>query len=321
MRILFAGTPDIAVPALETLASRHEVAGVLTNPDRPKGRGKKKQHSPVKEKALALELPLFQPEKLDAGFCEILKKTGAELLVCFAYGRIFSPAFLELFPRGGINFHPSRLPELRGPSPLSALILKGETKSAVTVQTLAEKMDAGDILLQEEFILGEDETLESLGGKAARMAGPCLLKVLEKMEAGTLLPKAQDHDKATYCRLVGKQDGRLDWNLSALQLDRVVRACYPWPLGHTFWRGRRLNILESRPFFRGNPAGDDHRAIPGKVLALDRKEGFLIQTGHGVLAVTRLQLQSKKALDFKSFYNGSKDFTGSVLGENHESEE
>ncbi len=319
MRILFAGTPDIAVPALRALAPVHELAGVLTNPDRPRGRGKKMRYSPVKEEALALGLPLFQPEKLDAPFCETIKELGAELLVCLAYGRIFPPSFLGIFPRGGINFHPSRLPELRGPSPLNSLILRGETKSAVTVQTLAKEMDAGDILLQEELPVREDETLESLSRKAAAMAGPCFLKVLQSMENGSLISRPQEHEKASYCRLIGKQDGLLDWRRPACELDRIIRAYYPWPLGHTFWKGKRLNILEAHVL--SSPDAQAADVTPGTVTALDRNEGFLVQTGNAFLGVTRLQLQSKKALDFKSFYNGSKDFTGSVLGEEYESGE
>ncbi len=319
MRILFAGTPDIAVPALRTLAMEHNVVGVLTNPDRPKGRGKKIQFSPVKEEALALNLRLFQPEKLDEEFVESVKPLKPEVLVCLAYGRIFSSSFLKLFPAGGINFHPSPLPEFRGPSPLNSIILKGDRVSAVTVQTLAREMDAGDILLQEKLDVSEKETLETLSRKAAEMAGPCFLKVLKSMEDGSLTPRPQENDKASYCRLIGKKDGLMDWSLSALELERIVRAYYPWPLGHTFWKGKRLNILEAHAVENTASLSVDEESLPGKVLGLDKKEGFLVQSGKGILALRSLQLQSKKALDFKSFNNGAKDFTGSVLGENYDS--
>jgi methionyl-tRNA formyltransferase len=316
MRILFAGTPEIAVPALKALAADHDVAAVLTNPDRIQGRGRKVHSSEVKQAADELGLTVLQPQKLDADFRGIIAGMGIDLLVCIAYGKIFSQAFLDLFPRGGINFHPSRLPDFRGPSPLNAQILRGDTLGAITVQALAKAMDSGDILLQENMPLDERETAATLSEKAARMAGECLLKVLSAMEGGTLVPRPQDHDKATFCSLIGKNDGLMDWSQSAVRLDRIVRAYTPWPHGFTFWKGLRLNILEAAPYDGTAPVAAD--SLPGTVAGLDKKEGILVQTGDGVLALKRLQLQSKKALDFKSFLNGSKDFTGSVLGEEHD---
>jgi len=313
MRILFAGTPDIAVPSLQELSEEHDVVGVLTNPDRTKGRGKRIQYSPVKEKALELGLPVFQPLKLSADFSEEIKQTGAEILICIAYGKIFSSSFLSVFPRGGINLHPSRLPDLRGPSPLNAIILRGDKETAVTVQTLARKMDSGDILLQEPLLLDERESTESLTSRVAQLGGGYLLKVLDSLEKGSLKPVPQDHSKATFCTLIGKDDGRIGWSRSARDIDRLIRAYTPWPHGFTFFKGLRLNILEAHPFQGDGPQTGE--SAPGTVAGLDKKEGILIQTGEGLLAVTRLQLQSKNALDYKSFLNGTKNFVGSVLGE------
>ena len=314
MRILFAGTPDIAVPSLYALAEHHQVVGVLTNPDRTKGRGRKVMASLVKEAALELELPILQPHKLDEEFHQTVKDLKPELLVCIAYGKIFRESFLDLFPRGGINLHPSRLPDLRGPSPLNSTILRGDKESAVTVQTLALEMDSGDILLQESLILEDRETTASLTEKVARIGAGYLVDVVDRMEKGALNPVSQDHSKATFCSLIGKNDGLIDWQESAVKLDRLIRAYTPWPHGFTSWNGQRLNILEAHPCGEGDPA-----ASRGTVSGVDKKEGILIQTGDGALAVTRLQLQSKKPLDFKSFLNGTKGFIGSVLGENNES--
>ncbi len=316
MRILFAGTPDIAVPALRSLAAVHDVAAVLTNPDRIQGRGRKVHSSEVKTAADELGLKVLQPVKLDAEFREQIAGMKIDLLVCIAYGKIFPQAFLDLFPRGGVNFHPSRLPDFRGPSPLNAQILRGDSMGAVTVQTLAKAMDSGDILLQEDMPLDDRETTATLSEKAAHRAGDCLLKVLSAMESDTLSPVPQDHEKATFCSLIGKNDGLMDWSLSAVQLDRIVRAYTPWPHGFTFWKGLRLNILDAFPY-QGDMVIPAETAA-GTVAGLDKKEGILIQTGDGVLAVRRLQLQSKKALDYKSFLNGSKDFIASVLGEEHD---
>jgi len=316
MRLIFAGTPEIAVPSLKALAAHHEVVGVLTNPDTMQGRGKKIQFSPVKEAALDLGLEVLQPEKLkNLDYDEILHR-GAEILICIAYGKIFPQSFLDLFPRGGINLHPSRLPDLRGPSPLNSLILRGDRESAVTVQTLAREMDSGDILLQIPLLLEERETTDSLTQRVADLGGEYLLEVLKSMDEGTLNPRPQDHDKATFCRLIGKNDGKIDWSRDAAAIDRLIRAYTPWPRGFTFYGGLRLNILEAEPY-SGNPDNGADQA-PGTVAGLDNKAGILVQTGEGLLAVTRLQLQSKKALDYKSFLNGTKNFIGSVLGEEHD---
>ncbi len=314
MRILFAGTPDIAVPSLRTLAEHHDVVAVLTNPDRTKGRGRKVMASPVKEAALELGLPILQPHKLDQEFRDSVGELKPELLVCIAYGKIFRQAFLDLFPRGGINLHPSRLPDLRGPSPLNSIILRGDRETAITVQTLALEMDSGDILLQEPLELRDRETAETLTEKVAAAGAEYLLKVVDDMEKGRLLPCPQDHSKATFCSLIGKNDGRINWSEPAEKLDRLIRAYTPWPHGFTSWNGQRLNILEAHP--AGSSEGSES---PGTVQGVDKKEGILIQTGEGLLAVTRLQLQSKKPLDFKSFLNGTKDFIGSVLGDADES--
>ena len=309
MRVVFAGTPDIAVPSLKAVASEHEVVGVLTNPDRGSGRGKKLHHSPVKEAALELGLNVLQPDRLNGEFRKTVESLRPDILICIAYGKIFGPLFLELFPRGGINLHPSKLPDLRGPSPLNSLILRGDSEGAITVQTLAKEMDSGDILLQIPLGIDERETAESLTEKVANEGGACLLKVLEGLEKGSIEPHPQDHEKATFCGMIGKNDGLMDWNRPAVELDRIVRAYTPWPHGFTFWKGQRLNIIEAAPY-----AGSSSDGEAGEVIGMDKKEGILIKTGEGVLAVKRLQLQSKKALDYKSFLNGSKDFIASVLG-------
>ncbi len=314
MRILFAGTPEIAVPSLKALAEHHEVVGVLTNPDKTKGRGRKVAPSPVKEAGEALNLPVLQPHKLDHELREQVKALKPELLVCIAYGKIFRQVFLDLFPRGGVNLHPSKLPDLRGPSPLNSIILRGDRETAVTVQTLALEMDSGDILLQKPLAIHERETCDSLTARVAELGAEYLVDVVNKMERNGLTPVPQDHNKATFCSLIGKNDGLINWSEPAPVLDRLIRAYTPWPHGFTSWKGQRLNILEAH-----NLEDDSSDEPVGKVLGVDKGQGILIKTGQGLLAVTRLQLQSKKPLDFKSFLNGSKDFIGSVLGDADES--
>ena len=314
MRILFAGTPEMAVPSLELLSREHEILGVLTNPDRVQGRGRKLIPSPVKKKALELGLSLMQPEKLDRNFRDGIAAEGPALLVAVAYGKIFRRNFLDIFPRGGVNLHPSLLPLYRGCSPINAVILNGDGKTGITIQSLAEAMDSGDILAQEVCPLGGRETAGELTAYLARVGAELLVKTLRAMEGGTLEPRMQEEAKASYCGKIGKDDGLISWKEPAVKIERALRAYAPWPGVYTYFEGRRLNILGAVPLgytpFGKGPA--DLGA--GTVLSLDRKEGILIQTGRGILAVRSLQLEAKKAMDHLSFCNGIRGFIGSRLG-------
>ncbi|MDR1373996.1 MAG: methionyl-tRNA formyltransferase [Treponema sp.] len=318
MRILYAASPAIAVPTLESLvrepAGAWELAGLLTNPDAPQGR----RGGPVPTEAamaaaelLARDL-ILKPEKLDIAAREAAAALRPDLLVSFAYGRIFGPKFLALFPLGGINIHPSLLPKYRGPTPIPAAILGRERETGITIQRLAAEMDAGDILLQESFLLSGRETTEELSGIAARRAPVLLRQVLAGLVRGDLRGKPQDHREASYCSLISKEDGRIDWNRSAAAIDARIRAYTPWPLSWTAQGDRFLAILEARPCGEAGPAASV-APPPGSVLGVDKNRGILVQTGEGVLGITRLQYRTKKALQWQVFLNGAKDFIGSRL--------
>ena len=309
MKILFAGTPQIAVPSLEALTAEFDVAGVLTAPDKISGRGRKIIPSPVKAAAVALGIPVLQPVRLGSEARDLVSAIGAELLVVFAYGSIFGPKFLSLFPKGGINMHPSALPLHRGPSPLTAAILAGDAATALTVQRVALEMDAGDIIRQTPYPLDGSETTASLTESVSPDAASELVLSVGEIIGGLSRPIPQDHSKATYCRLILKHDGVIDWKISAGQIERMVRAYIPWPKSRTLLREEVLVILESSAM----PSGE--RKVPGMVLGVDRSRGILIQTGSGILAVTRLQLASRKPLDFRSFLNGVTLENGTILGE------
>jgi methionyl-tRNA formyltransferase len=309
MRLVFAGTPAIAVPTLRLLAERHVVAGVLTNPDAAAGRKLQTSQSAVKQSALELGLPLLQPAKLDAEARGAVAALQPELLVCVAFGFIFGPKFLALFPRGGINMHPSLLPLHRGPSPLSAAILAGDAESGISVQRLALEMDAGDILVQERFPLTGGETTGSLTEFAAARGAELVLRAVDQLADGRAAPRAQDPSRASYCRLITRDDARIDWNAPAAKIDRQVRAYDPWPRAWSLWNGEALTVLESRPL-----PGNEAAAAAGTVLRVDKSNGILVQTGDGLLALCRLQLPAKKPLDFQAFANGARGFVGSVLG-------
>jgi methionyl-tRNA formyltransferase len=313
VKILFAGTPEIAVPSLRACAASHTVAGVLTNPDRAAGRGRSVSFPPVKEAALDLGLRVLQPEKPGAAFRETVLALAPEILVVFAYGRIFGPRFLECFPRGGVNVHPSLLPRYRGPSPIPAAILGGDSRTGITIQSLAPQMDAGDIILQESFPLTGKETTGSLTAAAAEKGAELLAKALNLIAEGKASRVPQDAAAASYCGLLTRQEAKIDWKAGAAHIERMIRAFDPWPGAWTDFKGAALRILAAEALAR--PAGEETLSAPGTVTGVDTHRGILIQTGSGLLAVRGLQLQAKMAMDFASFMNGVRGCMGSVLGD------
>jgi len=335
IRVLFAGSPAIAVPALEALAAAgaagegFALAGLLTNPDSPRGRSGRPEPTDCAAALarIAPEIPALKPERLDGAARERIAALGADILASFAYGRIFGPRLLALFPLGGINVHPSLLPKYRGPTPIQAAILGMEAETGVTIQRLAAEMDSGDILAQEKMLLGGRETAQGLGEAAAQKGAAMLAALLREMAAlaGTApdaaapaaaalagLGRAQDHGAATYCPLISKGDGLIDWSMGAREIDARIRAYAPWPLCWTEHGGQRLFILKAEPL---EPApGGAPPAPPGTVLGKDANKGILVQTGDGVLAAGELQYRSKKALGWKAFLNGARNFMNERLG-------
>jgi len=314
VRILFAGSPAIAVPSLEAIAAMcgegFALAGLLTKADTPKGRSGKPEPT---ECAIATERfstppPILKPEKLDSAAREQAAALNADLLVSFAYGKIFGPQFLALFPLGGINIHPSLLPQYRGATPIPAAILNRETITGITIQRLAAEVDSGDILVQETVLLSGRETTASLSGLMAKKAAQLLPAALRGIAGGTLTAKPQDHRAATYCSLIKKEDGLIDWNRSAVEIDAQIRAFDPWPLSWTTHGDLQLFVLKAEALSAGRPA------LPGQVLGKDKDKGILIQTGDGILAVCELQYRTKKALEWKAFLNGARNFLGARLG-------
>jgi methionyl-tRNA formyltransferase len=255
---------------------------------------------------------ILKPERLSAEVRDAVAALRPDLLVSFAYGRIFGPKFLALFPLGGINIHPSLLPKYRGPAPIPAVILNREAETGISIQKLAREMDAGDILLQERFPLSGGETTASLSEYTARRSAALLPRVLRGILTGDLRARPQRAEEASFCSLLSKEEGRIDWSLSAVEIDARIRAFNPWPLSWTMHGETVCYILEGRPWEGegGPPSGG---ALPGGVLGTDKRAGILIQTGDGVYAASRLQYQMKKALDWKDFLNGARGFTGARL--------
>ena len=333
MRILFAGSPAIAVPSLRALSELEMegkaviLTGLLTNPDSRRGRHGQLEPTDVSAAASALDQirlekglrPIIQLkcEKLDTKARNEVAGLSPDLLVSFAYGRIFGPRFLALFPLGGINIHPSLLPKYRGASPIPAVILAREKETGVCIQRLAEEMDAGEILTMERFALSGRETTFSLSETVSQKAAILLRELLPDFAVKAAAARPQEGE-VTYCSQVEKEAGLIDWNKSAIEIETQIRAYTPWPLSFTRLGKETLYILEAQSPESYNETFPPERLtwgeIPGTVLAIDKKLGILIQTGDGILIVTRLQWQAKKALNWKEFSNGVRDFVGSKLG-------
>ncbi len=314
MRILFAGSPEFALPSLQAIhtCSRHRLVAVLTAPGRAghKRAGRGIAENPVARYAEEKGIPILRPQRLDAQAREDVRKYAPNVLAVAAYGTIFGPRFLELFSRGGINLHPSLLPLHRGPAPIPAAILAGDRKGGISIQRIALKMDAGDIILQETFDIDAHATTANLSEHCAERGAALLVKAIDLMETEKMPTYPQNESEASYCGLIKKEDGFINWARSAVQIDRAVRAYLPWPLAHTRWEGRILNVTKAQ--IAENLPEAEFEA--GRVLGVDRKLGILVQTGQGILALQNLQLQSRKIMDWKSFINGNVGMCSSMLG-------
>ncbi|MDA3940500.1 MAG: methionyl-tRNA formyltransferase [Spirochaetia bacterium] len=310
MRIVFAGSPDIAVPSLEKIASNFNIVGVLTNPDKVTGRGQKIKLNPIKSKAMELNLNILQPHSLDSEVRKNIISLRPDILVVFAYGKIFGPRFLSMFAMGGINVHPSLLPKYRGSSPILSAIINGDNETGISIQRINLEMDTGALLNQQFIKLSGNETTESLSTFISTEGAELLIQTLREIESGHVNEKTQDTDFVSYCTKIIKDDGIINWKESAVVIDRKIRAYTPWPKAYTQFKHKNLMLLECG-LFHGET---DKSGSPGEVLGFDKNNGILIQTGDGVLVVKLLQLQSKKANNWKSFINGTHEFIGCVLG-------
>ncbi len=311
MRVLFAGTPGFAVPSLQALCSSTQVAGVLTAQDRCMGRGRRPASMPVSTAAERLGLKVFRPARIDSRVEEQIRDLRPDVLVSVACGRIFKPRLLDLFPCGGVNVHPSLLPLHRGVAPIPAAILAGDRETGVTVQRIAEKVDAGDVLAQERVVLSGTETASALSCRLSHLGASLLVDVLDRLAQGKVCGIAQKEDDASYCTFVRKEDGRIDWSREAVIIDRCIRAYDIWPKAYTVFKGATLSILEGGVYPKSFP--DSSKPV-GTILGVDDDCGILVCCGRGVLFVQRLQLQYRKPADWRSFLNGYPDLIGAVLG-------
>jgi methionyl-tRNA formyltransferase len=302
------GTPEFAVPVLEALIGKYQIVGVVTQPDRAAGRGRRVKFSPVKKMALAHDLPVRQPPSLrrPEAIAE-LRELAPEVIVVAAFGQILPPEVLAIPPHGCLNVHASLLPRYRGAAPIAAAILAGEEQTGATLMLMDEGMDTGPILAQAKCKIEPQDTTGSLSIKLAHLGADLLIEVLPRWLHGRIVPQPQEDGLATYCQMITKKDGLLDWSLPATALWLRMRAYHPWPGTYTYWRGKPLKILRARPVTIG-PSDEE----PGRVISLDKRVGVV--TGTDALLLEEMQLAGKKALAAQEFIRGQQDFIGSVLG-------
>ena len=308
------GTPKFALPALNRLAdSEYEVVAVYTQPDEPAGRGRKTVPTAVKAAALDHGLILRQPAFLkEPGEVEKLAELQPAVIVVAAYGQLLPQSVLDIPPFGCVNIHPSLLPRHRGPSPVAAAILAGDEVTGASIMLMDKGMDTGAVLAQREWAISADDTTETLTDKLAEVGAQLLMETLPLWLESRITPQPQDNGKATYSKMVTKEDGQIDWRRPALELWRMVRAFQPWPGCYTKWQGKQLKIIEATPM--AVYAGETVTGEAGRVIALDGKEvAFGVATPAGILGVLKVQLEGKRVMPSAEFLRGQRQFIGEVL--------
>ncbi|NLG89095.1 MAG: methionyl-tRNA formyltransferase [Clostridiaceae bacterium] len=312
MRIVFMGTPEFAVPSLESLVnSKYEVVMVVTQPDKPKGRGYKVCCPPVKEYALLKGIPVFQPEKIrDQSAVRKLAETNPDLFVTCAFGQFLTSDVLNIPKYGTVNVHASLLPKYRGAAPINWAIINGEKKTGITTMMTVLKMDAGDILLQEELEIDDDMTAGQLHDRLSLLGADLLIKTIRKIEEGTLERIPQNDSEATFAPRITGTTGRIDWGATARQIHNLVRGTNPWPGAFSFFKGERMRIWKTIIIDETKTTGSK----PGTILEIT-KTGFIVQTGSGLILISEIQCDNSKRLTTCQYVCGHCVIAGDCFGE------
>ncbi len=308
MKIVFMGTPDFAVGALEALIKAgHEIRAVVTQPDKAKGRSGKLLPPPVKECALAHNIPVMQPVRIKTpeAIAE-LKQYEADVYIVAAFGQILSQEILDMPKYGCLNIHASLLPKYRGASPIQHVIIDGEEETGVTIMQMNAGLDTGDMLYKKRIAIENTDNYETLHDKLMVVGGEAIVEALPLLEAGKLTPEKQDDTLSCYARLIDKQMGRLDFTKEAVVLDRLIRGVTPWPSAFTSYQGKQLKVWRAEPV--------EGAGVPGSILSVD-KDAFSVACGSGALRILEVQLEGKKRMSTHDFLLGVKVKAGEVLGE------
>lgn len=308
MNILYMGTPDIAAIILKNLIhSRHQLIAVVTQPDKPKGRGNQIQFPPVKELALKHKIPVFQPVKVrEENFLETVRQLNPDVIVVAAFGQILPKALLDMPKYGCINVHASLLPKYRGAAPIQWAIIDGEDKTGITIMHMDVGLDTGDMIMKQEVIIEPKETGGSLHDKLAVCGGELLLRALDEIENGTAPREKQNEEESNYARMLDKTMGNIDFNQSAVAIERFIRGLNPWPSAYTHLNEKTLKIWDA------DVVWETTVGVPGEILSVT-KDSIMVKTGDGNLAIKELQLEGKKRMTTAVFLLGYSIETGTVL--------
>ncbi len=296
MKLIFMGTPQIAVRTLEALSAKYEVVAVVTRSDKPVGRSKEPVPSPVASAALRMGIDTYKPEIIDSELIDSLKKYEADYFITFAYGKILKQDFFAITSNGGLNIHPSMLPDLRGASPLQSALLAGYAKTGITIQKIVLKVDAGDIVAQKDLDINGMDIIE-LEDYTSGVAADYIVETLAKISDITPIP--QNEQKATYCKMINKEDGLIDWSLESGTILNKIRAFADWPGAYTFLDGKKLTVYKA---VRAD--GWNGTECAGTVILADAKEGVVVKCGRGAVKIEMLQLEGKTRMGSREFLNG-----------------
>ena len=310
MRVVFMGTPDFSVGTLRELAKAgHEIVGVISQPDKPKGRGKNLQPTPVKEAAMELGLPVYQPKKVrDPEFIQVMKELNPDVIVVVAFGQIIPKEILHMPKYGCINVHASLLPAYRGAAPIQWAVINGDKESGVTIMRMDEGLDTGDMINKVIVPLNEKETGGSLFDRLSESGAKLLVETLPMLEDGSAVFEKQPEESTTpYAAMISKKMGELDWAKSATELERLIRGLNPWPIALTTLSGERLKVFAAE---KANGNGE-----PGTVLEANSKKGLTVACGEGALGLTEIQLVGGKRMKATDFLRGHAIEVGTKLGD------
>lgn len=305
------GTPDFAVGTLEELIKAgHEIIGVVTQPDKPKGRGKTLMPTPVKEVALKHQIPVYQPKKVrEKEFTEALRNLSPDVIVVAAFGQIITKEILEIPRFGCINVHASLLPAYRGAAPIQWAVINGEKESGVTIMQMDEGLDTGDMIDKVVVPLAQDETGGSLFDKLSQAGARLCVKVLKDLEEGKAVREKQPEESTTpYASMISKKMGEINWSQPAGSIEQLIRGLDPWPSAYTKLQGKTLKLWKARVVEEKQEKGR-----PGEVVQVE-KEAFFVQTGEGILKIEELQMEGKKRMDTGAFLRGFQLTCGEILG-------
>ena len=308
MKIVFMGTPDFAARALEALIDAgHEITAVVTQPDKPKGRSSELIPSPVKVCACRHQIPVMQPKRIKTPEAVAeLKQYEADVYVVAAFGQILSREILDIPPYGSLNIHASLLPKYRGSSPIQRVILDGEEKTGVTIMQMDEGIDTGDMLYKKEIPILPEDDFESLHDKLMYLGGEAIVEALELLTLGKLIPEKQDDALSCHAPMIDKSMGEIHFEMSAVQIDRLIRGMTPWPSAFTYYKGKQLKVWKARVCSENS--GQSAGSVCGT-----KTDALCVQTGDGILELLELQLEGKKRMDAATFLRGCKVETGTML--------